>query len=558
MIEYTVGPEGIAAGGAIYVMPEPFWGWSTPQNVDPARLGYTEVEGLSSPPQRSALLVATVEERALEPGEVVRIKYGAGSGARVDLYAERGARIWLSVDGDGDGIRGVVEDSPRVDVLHRAATRVVAHLPGRVRPGDAVRLSMAVLDEAGNLVESARGTFTARGQEVTLTEEDRGACTLEWTAEEPGLQRIEVDYSGPEGEFETLTNPLEVRADLPPLLWADLHGHSQLSDGTGQVEDYLRYARDVAGLDVVALTDHDHFGVRFLDSRPDLWDGIRDRTMAFHEPGRFVALLGFEWTSWIHGHRHVLYFDDEGEPLSSLHPDTQTPAGLWDALRGKPALTLAHHSAGDPVPVNWSFPPDPELEPVTEIMSVHGSSEAADSPSVLRGGRRGNFVRDVLDDGYQLGFVGSGDSHDGHPGLPHLNPMYGFRPGREIGQGGVAAIMAERTRMAVLEALRARRCYATSGARLLLEVSLGGAPGGGELAPASNALLELDVHGTSAIARIDLIRSGAVVRSWEGSGEWSVAVRQELMNLEAGDYVYVRVVQQDGGLAWSSPIFVRS
>ena len=46
-------------------------------------------------------------------------------------------------------------------------------------------------------------------------------------------------------------------------------------------------------------------------------------------------------------------------------------------------MTLAHHSAGDPVPVDWSFRPDPVLEPLTEVMSVHGSSEAADSPAVV-------------------------------------------------------------------------------------------------------------------------------------------------------------------------------
>ena len=103
-----------------------------------------------------------------------------------------------------------------------------------------------------------------------------------------------------------------------------------------------------------------------------MWAEIKAQVEAFHEPGRFVTLLGFEWTSWIHGHRHVVYFEDEGEVISSVDPETETPRQLWDRLRGRKALTYAHHSAGDPVPTNWSFRPDPELEPVTEIMSVHG------------------------------------------------------------------------------------------------------------------------------------------------------------------------------------------
>ena len=31
------------------------------------------------------------------------------------------------------------------------------------------------------------------------------------------------------------------------------------------------------------------------------------------------------------------------------------------------------HSAGGPIATDWTFPPDPVLEPVTEVVSVHGS-----------------------------------------------------------------------------------------------------------------------------------------------------------------------------------------
>ena len=75
----------------------------------------------------------------------------------------------------------------------------------------------------------------------------------------------------------------------------------------------------------------------------------------------------------------------------------------------------------------------------------------------------GNTVRDALERGYRLGFVGSGDSHDGHPGLVHL---------ASGGSGGLAGILAKaRTREAVLEALRARRVYATNGPRIVLTAS---------------------------------------------------------------------------------------
>ena len=128
------------------------------------------------------------------------------------------------------------------------------------------------------------------------------------------------------------SNPIVVSAAIPRVLWADLHGHSNFSDGTGTPEDYFLYARDVAALDVAALTDHDHWGMLPLESHPEMWQEIRRETQRFHQPGRFVTLLGYEWTSWIHGHRHVLYFGDEGEIFDSVDPSYESPLQLWQAL----------------------------------------------------------------------------------------------------------------------------------------------------------------------------------------------------------------------------------
>jgi hypothetical protein len=353
------------------------------------------------------------------------------------------------------------------------------------------------------------------------------------------------------GEICGQSNPLIVRADGPRLLWGDLHGHSNFSDGTGSPEDYFLYARDVAALDVVALTDHDHWGKPFLDETPEMWEEIRRTTNRFHEPERFVTLLGYEWTSWIHGHRHVLYFQDEGDIHSSIDPAAETPARLWDALRGQRALTFAHHSAGGPVATNWTFPPDPELEPVTEIASVHGSSEAMDSPGLIYSPLEGNFVRDVLDRGFLLGFIGSGDGHDGHPGLTHIASPY----------GGLAGIFSQsRTREGVHEAMRARRVYATNGPRIYVESSLLNQPMGSTLDPAVlSGPVELTgrVVGTAPLSSVDLIRTGRVVERAEANGAVDAEFGFELRELNENEYVYVRVVQIDGGAAWTSPYFIR-
>jgi hypothetical protein len=334
------------------------------------------------------------------------------------------------------------------------------------------------------------------------------------------------------------------------VLWADLHGHSQFSDGTGRPSDYYRYARDVAGLDVAALTDHDHWGVRYLHQNPDMWEQIRAVVREFHEPGRFVTLLGYEWTNWLHGHRHVLYFENNGEIFCSLDPRYQTPTQLWEALSGRLALTFAHHSAGGSVSTNWDFEPDPVLEPLTEIVSNFGSSEAADTPGIIQP-IGGDFVRDVLDRGIRLGFVGSGDGHDGHPGLAHIN----YR------QGGLAAIFAESLdRPSVLRAMRQRHVYATNGPRIALQMTLDGQSMGSVLSESEAASashdLEVAVHAEAPIEHIDVIRSGAVSTRLSGDGRQDWRFARRVPRLIPGEYLYLRIVQEDGGAAWSSPVFM--
>jgi hypothetical protein len=253
----------------------------------------------------------------------------------------------------------------------------------------------------------------------------------------------------------------------------------------------------------------------------------------------------------------VLYFSDRGEIYSSLDPEYETPDALWNALRGQKAMTFAHHSAGGPISTNWLYPPDPVLEPLTEIVSVHGSSEAPDSPLPIYNPVPGNYVRDALNAGYRLGFVGSGDSHDGHPGI------------REAGtSAGLAAIFAsELTRESVLEALRARRVYATNGARIFLWVDLDEMPMGTVFdgvpnpetdgnAQAPEQRLRIEVITPSPIVRVDLVRSGISMKiPVDGQTEWNL--ERAIPALQPGEYHYVRVVTEDEGAAWSSPIFAR-
>lgn len=100
------------------------------------------------------------------------------------------------------------------------------------------------------------------------------------------------------------------------LLFADLHPHSAESmlldgDGCGTAtrDEMFRFARDVAGLDVFCLSEHD------WQLGPADWEALGELNAKYDEAGSFVTVPGFEWTSANHGHRNV-YFRDTGAELS--------------------------------------------------------------------------------------------------------------------------------------------------------------------------------------------------------------------------------------------------
>lgn len=584
IVHFEAGPLGVDEGGTVFLQVSPFWGWSTPQAESPTAPGYTEVrapDGVELDVQTldQQLLGATLRSGRLDAGDRLTFVYGAGPvGARADRFAERGERFWIAVDGDGDGIRSLLSDVPTVDVVAGPPARLEALLPSTRRPGESARLTLAVLDARGDAWTEYTGTMALTAEppglvevpaEVVFQAEDRGVRHLKLPVTGIGVVRIRARASAGAVAFDQTTNPLQIAEGALPILWGDLQNHSNVSDGTGRPEDLLRYARDVAALDVVSVTDHDHWGLRFLDQDPETWRHILEVTEEYHEPGRFVTLPGFEWTNWIHGHRHVVFFDAaDARLLSSIDEATDHPDELWAALRGLDAMTIAHHTAGGPIAQDWTIEPDPSLEPVTEIVSVHGASESADAPRLIHRPVAGNFVRDALARGYRFGFLGSSDGHDGHPGLGHLASP----------SGGLAAIHArEHSRAAVAEALRNRSVYATNGPRIVLRAVYGGWRMGAEVpvgdgVAAGGAAAEERVPGVGAgdllvqalasspLERVDIVRGSvgdpggvALVVSCDDEFECSFVVRPDAVAV--GDWLYVRALQRDGGAAWSSPFY---
>jgi hypothetical protein len=109
----------------------------------------------------------------------------------------------------------------------------------------------------------------------------------------------------------------------------------------------------------------------------------------------------------------------------------------------------------------------------------------------------------------------------------------------------------------VFEALGDRRCYATSGAKIGLWFEVAGLPMGEEIPVTESVPFRLVVAGTAEIESLALVTNGGKEIRLE-AGSASVDAHGTLPAPPDGRwaYYYARVVQVDGHVAWSSPIWL--
>ncbi|MBT3376110.1 MAG: CehA/McbA family metallohydrolase [Lentisphaerae bacterium] len=437
------------------------------------------------------------------------------------------------------------QGGPPAALACSAEARPVRGTPGRV--------TVAATDRFGNPASGFRGTITfhnAAGTDLppsyTFTEADGGTHTFQTICPAEGVTRVGVTC----GDWSATANPvLPRREDEPMVLFGDIHSHCEISgDGVGDPDLAYEYARGFHGLDFAALSDHSPKGAR--------WKRAVTVANRHNAPGRFVALLGFEWSSKPRGHRNAYYPGDDA-PQQPVVKNNMQAWWDWLAKRNEEAIIIPHHTNtqaaqimanGRPAwePCDWSVI-NHRYQRVVEICQNRGSFEAPGGPiKELRIKRKdvGASVQTALAMGHRLAFIGSTDTHSGRPGT---------------GDARVAAMPGSFTRRGIWQAMHDRKCYATTGQHTLVFFSVNDEPMGSELQVAGDAprAIRWRVVGTTAIKRVDLLRNNAVVKSWEGresddlTGAFTLSVP-----LTATEWWYVRAIQVDTHLAWSSPVWL--
>lgn len=460
------------------------------------------------------------------------------------------------------------------------------------------------LDWAGGKL--AEGLYTARltavsadadeaskGAAALLSEKHEGHGPIEqsWTfavgkaprIAMPALKALPVGLAG-ESEIRRKALAATVTAGSWPytIYYGTFHGQTNDSDGGGAIgscsssqaaqtgahgpADSYPYAKNV-GLDFLANTDHNHYydgssstntagSVAAAKARYQAGLTVAANYTASN-PG-FLALYGMEWGVINNGgHLNIFNSDElyawEYDANNQLFGDRLIAkndyAGLYAVMREKGVIGQFNHpdSSGQFIinGVDMAYSADgDEVMVMAEISNTSAFSSNTTETETSRSNNEGAFKK-LLERGYHVAPATNQDNHCANWGASYTNRTAVLIP------TGTAL-----TKASMIDALKARRVFATYDKHSQLIFSANGHIMGERFD--NNGTLNLNVGFANPNGR-----TVASVEIWEGvpgrNGTVTLLGNSPTATITPTDgkhFYYAKVVQDDGKILWSAPIWV--
>jgi hypothetical protein len=344
---------------------------------------------------------------------------------------------------------------------------------------------------------------------------------------------------------------IEVGGKLYHIYRGDLHRHTDISVdgiGDGSLMDLHRYALDAAAFDYILVTDHN-----MGQDDEYCWWRTQQANDLYTVPRTFISMYGYERSvRYPNGHRNVIW-PERGHrtlplPQQAIPAQMEADTGkLYAYLRQTGGICTSHTGATDQG-TDWDQALDPALEPIVELFQgFHTSYEMPGAPKAVSAQtdrihgkfQPSGFISRALKKGYRLGFQASSD---------HISTHVSY-----------ACILAEEfSRKGLVEAMKKRHTYAATD-NIVLDVRMDGHLMGDEVKTARPAL-DVVVLGTGPLDRVEVLRDDAVVHTHRPK-EAGAEARFHWQDLAPArgpraSVYYVRVLQQNGAMAWASPLWV--
>ncbi len=428
--------------------------FGTPQFEDPTKPNYCSVhttgncvleprwapKGHTRPWTLS--LSVRITKGYLNKGEKILVIFGDRSGSspgwQMQTFCEDTFEFRTLVDPIATSEFKAIPDSPTLRIVSGRSVRALCIAPSQVRAKQGFTYYLKLEDRWGNPtgkpIKMQHSGFPSAGVQTVIAKDKKTGLSSK-------------------------SNPIEVvsgKVHLHPY-WADLHGQSEETVGTNTIENYFAFARDYGLLDICAHQGND------FQVTDDFWRTINRTTRAFYEKDAFVTFPGYEWSgnTPLGGDRNV-YFASEGGRITrsstellpgghSVYEDSLTAAELFEnLLKQRTKAFVFAHVGGRYADLRMH---DSDIELAVEVHSAWGTFEW--------------LVEDALKRGYRIGICANSDGHKCRPAASY--------PGASkfSSLGGLTCVLSRRLdRRSILQALRARHFYATTGNRSLVNIHL--------------------------------------------------------------------------------------
>ena len=454
--------------------------YSEPQTSDPTAPGYVTARTsigkplevfwfpfLSERPWFNTL-EARLVAGGLRPGDEIILTLGDTSGGspgfRLQTYCQDAFKFRALINPFSTQQFFPMAEMPVIEITSGPAAKWAATLPTLRQVNAPFQLDLKAEDIWGNPSDKAAQALHLRPScpvqgltEVVEYQNGQFSHSLrDLVVEDPNT--LTIDMLDNAGKILCRSNPMRVVAQAPfGHFWGDLHGQSGETIGTNSAWRYFEFARDKAFLDICSHQGND---IQISDA---FWDELNQITAEFDEPGRFLAIPGYEWSgnSEVGGDRNV-WFRKEGEKIRRAHralvvdakdPDSDCHNAnlLFETLlKDGDDVVVAAHCGGRYADIRVAH--DGRLENSVEIQSAWGTFEW--------------ILRDAFEKNFRVGIVSNSDGHKGRPGASYPGDSFFTSKG-----GYTCFLMGALNRDDLFEAMRRRHHYATTGTRMYLDVS---------------------------------------------------------------------------------------
>lgn len=360
-----------------------------------------------------------------------------------------------------------------------------------------------------------------------------------------GEHRVEVSVSDSLGNNRV--KEWKFRVGKINHYYGQLHSHTNISDGTGSLEDAYKWARDEGNADYFAVTDHSNWFDNDTEanindgSMSKVWTNAQNISDKYNDDGNFVAMYGYEmtWSGSTGGWGHINTFNTPG--FETRKNSDMNLKNYYNTISQLPeSVSQLNHPGktfGDFADFGFYSEGADKVVNLIEVGNGEGPVRGSGYfPSY-------EYYTRALDKGWHVAPTNNQDNHKGK--------WLTANDARTI------ILSEENSRDALYKAMNKKQVYSSEDKNMTIDYTVNNQIMGSNLGEVEDLDFNIEINDEDkedTIKKVSIIANGGVeVISKEFNSNkvsWNFKLKPEY------SYYYVKVVQGDQDIAVTAPVWI--